>query len=383
MQDSLLCHIQNEEKNSRLEQFFEASETETILSQRKRIVLFFVLFFLGVLLGFGVYWLVEGRYWVSTDDAYVQGDITAIAPKVTGYIESVSVKANQRVKAGDILFYIDNGDYKIAFNDAEAKLATHKSTLSRIKAQVKAALSGLDDAEGAKSVAMAVKNNADLNFKRVEELKQQKVISQSGVDDARSMVDQANANFARSLAQIEIARANIAVLQSQYNESLTMIRSLELALDKARRDLDFTILRAPFDGIIGNLSAQKGDFVIAGQRLAALVPTHELYIDANYKETQLSGIHGGESVHIKIDGIEGQTFEGKVLSLSPASGAVFSLLPPQNATGNFTKVVQRVPVRISLPPQALEKGRIRAGMSAVVSIDTRTTPQEVIAQAQP
>jgi len=350
--------------------------------QNRRMLFFFISAGILILLGCVGWWFLEGRFWVSTDDAYIRGDISTIAPKVAGYIKDVSVQANQLVKKGDVLFWLDDGDYRIAFDDAQARLATHKHTLLRIKAQIEAARSSLDEAESARAAALAVKTNADLNFDRVEELQEKKVISQSGVDEARSLMEQAGANLARATAQMATAQANIIVLQAQYAEAQSTTRSLELACDKAKRDLDFTIMRAPFDGIIGNISVAKGDLVSAGQRLAALIPVDGLYIEANYKETQLQDIHGSERVHIKIDGIRGQSFEGEVLSLSPASGAVFSLLPPQNATGNFTKIVQRVPVRISIPRKALEGGRVRVGMSVVVSIDTRTRQQDVTLSAR-
>jgi len=348
----------------------------------RRMLFFFISVAILILLGGVGWWFLEGRFWVSTDDAYIRGDISTIAPKVAGYIKNVSVQANHLVKKGDVLFWLDDGDYRIAFDEAQARLATHKHTLLRIKAQIEAARSSLDEAESARAAALAVKTNADLNFDRVKELQEKRVISQSGVDEARSLMEQADANLARATAQMATAQANIIVLQAQYAEAQSTTRSLELACDKAKRDLDFTIMRAPFDGIIGNLSVAKGDLVSAGQRLAALIPVEGLYIEANYKETQLQDIHGSERVHIKIDGIRGQSFEGEVLSLAPASGAVFSLLPPQNATGNFTKVVQRVPVRISIPRKALEGGRVRVGMSVVVSIDTRTRQQNVTLSAR-
>ncbi|EEY24329.1 multidrug resistance protein A [Brucella sp. F5/99] len=144
----------------------------------------------------------------------------------------------------------------------------------------------------------------------------------------------------------------------------------------AARDLSFTSLRAPFDGVIGNLSGKKGDLVAPGQKIAALVPVDQLYIDANFKETQLAHIKVGETAHIYVDAIDGTKFDGKVASIAPASGAVFSLLPPENATGNFTKVVQRVPVRITIPKEAFESGKIRAGLSVIVDVDTRTAPDQ-------
>ncbi|WP_297323558.1 HlyD family secretion protein [uncultured Bartonella sp.] len=354
------------------------SATKTISVKKrspKKLAAIIGIVVLIIALWFGYRWLTEWRFMVTTDDAYVQGDIATIAPKVNGYIDDIPVETNHPVKKGDILFRLDDGDYKIAFDEAEAKLATQNRTLARIEAQIEAAKTSLDEANAQKDAAKAVLTNADITLKRAKELNVGSFVAKSAVDNAQSAYDQAVANVTRADAQIAAAAANIAVLEAQHDESVSETKSLELARDKARRDLDFTVLRAPFDGVIGNLAGKKGDFVVNGQRLAALVPVNALYIDANYKETQLPSIYGGEKVHISVDGLDGETFEGTVLSLSPASGAVFSLLPPQNATGNFTKIVQRVPVRISIPEDVLATGRIRAGMSVIVSVDTRTKPE--------
>lgn len=319
------------------------------------------------------YWTV-GRFMVSTDDAYVQGDIASIAPKVTGYIDNIPVVANQTVKANDVIFQLDSGDYRIALDESEAKLATQKETLNRILAQTEAARATLQQAEAQKQASTAVLTNAQATLSRVQKLHQTKFVAQSELDNAQSSLDQARANLAGSEAQIASAKANIGVLDAQYREADSSTRSLELARDKAARDLSFTTLRAPFDGVIGNLAGKKGDLVSPGQKIAALVPVSQLYIDANYKETQLASIKVGETAHIYVDALDGEKFEGKVISVAPASGAVFSLLPPENATGNFTKVVQRVPVRIAIPQEALDSGKIRAGLSVIVDIDTRTVP---------
>lgn len=341
---------------------------------QKKIKLFILCIIILVLGWCGVKWATEWRYMVTTDDAYVQGDIVAIAPKVSGYIEDIPVKVNQRVKKGDILFRLEAGDYEIAFNQSKAKLETQKETLKLIDAQIMAARTKLDEAEAEKTAMTAITINAEGILNRAKQLNANSYVAKSEVDNAQSAYDQAVANGMKAEAQIASAKADISVLQAQKSETESQTRSLELDRDKAKRDLDFTVLRAPFDGIFGNLSAKTGDLIIMGQRLAALVPVDELYIDANYKETQLQDIYGGETVYISIDGLTKNTFEGKVLSMSPASGAVFSILPPQNATGNFTKIVQRIPVRISIPAEALATGLIRAGMSVTVSIDTRTKP---------
>jgi membrane fusion protein (multidrug efflux system) len=327
-------------------------------------------------LWFAYDWWTVGRFMVSTDDAYVQGDIASIAPKVTGYIENIPVVANQQVKAGDVIFQLDAGDYQIALDEAEAKLATQKQTLIRIKAETDAAQAVLQQANADKQAATAVLTNAQNTIARVQKLHETRFVAQADLDTAQSSLDQARAKVAGGDAQIASAKANIEVLNAQYNEADSTMKSLELARDKAARDLSFTSLRAPFDGVIGNLAGKKGDLVSPGQKIAALVPVNELYIDANFKETQLAKIRTGETAHIYVDAIDGTKFDGKVASIAPASGAVFSLLPPENATGNFTKVVQRVPVRIMIPKEALESGKIRAGLSVVVDIDTRTAPEE-------
>ncbi|RCS23956.1 HlyD family secretion protein [Phyllobacterium salinisoli] len=340
---------------------------------------------LAVLAGAGWYgydYWTDGRFLVTTDDAYIQGDIAALSPKVTGYIEKVPVAANQFVKAGDVIFQLDAGDYHIALEEAEAKIATQHQTLASIAAQIKAAQASLQQAQASKLAASAVATNAKTTMARAQQLHNTRFASQSDVDNATSALNQADANLAGAEAQIAAANANIGVLQAQYKEAESSMRSLELARDKATRDLSFTTIRAPFDGVVGNLSGKQGDLVSAGQRIAALVPVDHLYIDANYKETQLAEIKRGEKVRISVDAMDGETFEGTVASIAPASGSVFSLLPPENATGNFTKVVQRVPVRISIPPEALATGKFRAGLSVIVSIDTRTAPDEKAAAAK-
>ncbi|WP_273760240.1 HlyD family secretion protein [Bartonella sp. ML70XJBT.G] len=358
------------------------SISETIASTRylkktkTKIIRILLIVLALCLLWFSYKWITQWRYMLTTDDAYVQGDIAAIAPKLNGYIEKIAIKANQTVKKDDILFRLDNGDYKIALEQTEARLNTQQKTLLRIDAQITAAHSALDDAQAQKAAASAIATNAQLTLKRMTELKASRYAPQADVDDAKSAYEQAIANVNRANAQIAAARANIQVLEAQRIETESQTKSLELTREKAQRDLDSTIIRAPFDGIIGNLSAKTGDFVANGQRLAALVPTQQLYIDANYKETQLQNIHVGQTAYITVDAFKKDAFTGTVLSIAPATGAVFSLLPPQNATGNFTKIVQRIPIRISIPEEVLKTGHIRAGMSVSVEIDTRTKPQD-------
>jgi membrane fusion protein, multidrug efflux system len=285
------------------------------------------------------------------------------------------VVANQQVRAGDPLITLDDGDYKIARDQAAAQIATQGLTLKRIDAQIVGAGASVEQAKAQKLALLAAQKNAVLTQGRAAELAKGAAGSQANLDQANAALEQANANIAAADAQIAAAEANIAVLQGQRAEAEGQLKTLGLAQDKAERDLGFTVLKAPYDGVVGNLSVQVGDLVSAGMRLAALVPTDKLYVDANFKETQLKKLVPGETVKIKIDALEGDAITGTVESISPASGSVFSLLPAENATGNFTKVVQRVPVRIAIPAEELATGKLRAGLSVVVEADTRTAPR--------
>ncbi|CDX16264.1 Secretion protein HlyD family protein [Mesorhizobium sp. ORS 3324] len=348
-------------------------------AKKKRSVRSMLLPIIGLgLLGAGSwygynYW-ADGRFMISTDDAYVQADMSFVSPKISGYVDKVLVSENQKVKAGDPLFIIDDGDYKIAVAQAEAQIATLAKTLDRIDAQTKAAQASLAQAQAQKIADQAAADNAARAQDRAAQLLKTHVGTQAQLDDAQTALDQAKAALAGAEAQITAAQANIGVLEAQRAEQASTLASLQLTRDKAQRDLSFTVLKAPYDGVVGNRSVEQGDLVSPGQKLAVVVPMDKLYIVGNFKETQLGRLLPGEKVRITVDAIDGQTFEGTVSSLAPASGAVFSLLPPENATGNFTKVVQRVPVRIDVPADVLKTGKLRAGLSVVVAADSRTAP---------
>lgn len=327
------------------------------------------------------YWM-DGRFMISTDDAYIEGDITNLSPKVTGYVAEVNVVANQHVKAGETLVTLDNGDYKIAAEQAEAQIATQQLTLARYDAQIAAARSAVAQAEAQKTALEATVRGAGITLNRQQDLASRKAGIRADLDNAQVAYDQAKANLAGADSAIASAKANIAVVTAQRAEAESQIHSLQLQKAKAERDLSFTVLKAPFDGVIGNLAVQDGDLVSPGQRLAALVPIENLYIEANFKETQVAGIKPGAKVKVEVDALEDHVIEGTVESISPASGAVFSLLPPENATGNFTKVIQRLPVRIALPRSVLDSGHLRAGLSVVVEVDSRTGNADAVRLAK-
>ena len=324
---------------------------------------------------YGSQYFLTGRFMVSTDDAYVEGDIATISSKLSGYVAEVNVVANQSVKKGDPLVTLDDGDYRIARDSAQAQIDTQNLTLKRIDAQIGGAGAAVDQANANKLALVAAQKNAALAQQRAASLAQSSVGSQSTLDAANAALDQANAQVAAGDAQIASAKANILVLQGQRAEAESQLKTLALAHDKAERDLSFAVLKAPYDGVVGNLAVQTGDLVSAGTRLAALVPTNALYVEANFKETQLGALKPGEQVDIHVDALA-DPITGTVQSIAPASGSVFSLLPAENATGNFTKVVQRVPVRIALPADVLASGVLQAGLSVTVDADTRTAPKK-------
>ncbi|WP_339951453.1 HlyD family secretion protein [uncultured Albimonas sp.] len=331
----------------------------------------------------GWHWWTVGRFMIETDDAYVQSDITLISSRVQGYVAALPVHENVHVRAGDTLVRLDDGDYRIALQMAQSRVATADRTLARIDAQIEAAGAAVDQAVAGQHAAEATLKNASISLTRARDLVSRKVAAQAQLDGATEAFDTASANLASARAAVESARAQVQVLAAQRAESEGARHELELAVDQARRDLELTTLRAPVDGTLANLAVQSGDLVSPGARLAALVPDDGFYIEANFKETQMAGLAAGQSVEIAFDALPERSFEGRVASTAPATGAVFSLLPAENATGNFTKVVQRVPVRIEIPPEALASGALRAGLSAIVSVDLRTAPDAPAPGARP
>lgn len=322
---------------------------------------------------YGYEWWIDGRFLITTDDAYVAADITTLAAKATGYITDVLVADNQVVKKGDLIARIDSGDYTLAVAQAQNAIVGNNATIARIDKQIAAGEAQVAQAKAGVASAEATLESKDIDFNRQSTLVSSKVSAQSQLDDARTARDAARASLEASQAAVTVAEANIDVLKAQKAESEATGKTLQTALDKANRDLSFTEIRAPVDGVFGNKAFEVGTYVTPGQQLASLVATGSAHIEANYKETQLAKLVPGETVRITVDAMDNEeTILGTVDSLSPATGSVFSLLPANNATGNFTKVVQRLPVRISVPADVAASGKLRPGLSVVVSADPRT-----------
>ncbi|WP_406720968.1 MULTISPECIES: HlyD family secretion protein [Thioclava] len=322
---------------------------------------------------FGISWWTHGRFMVKTDDAYVQADVSLMSSKLQGYISEIPVQDNQHVHKGDVLLRIDEGDYKIALELAQSKLPTLERTLARIDTQIAAAETAVTQAKAQLAASDAALSNAQTNAKRAKDLAARRVTSQADLDTANETLATAQANRTAAVAAIAGAEADVDVLRAERAESDSSRKELELAVAQAQRDLDHTVLRAPFDGVVANIAIKQGELVSIGETLAAVVPDHGLYVEANLKETQLAGIAPGAKARVVLDTDKDHPLEGVVSSVAPATGAIFSLLPADNATGNFTKIVQRVPVRITLPEDDHE--RLRAGLSAVIEIDRRTSPE--------
>ena len=338
---------------------------------------------------YGVHWgygyFTEGRFIVSTEDAYVGSEIVIIAPKINGYVSEVAVRNNQEVKAGDLLARIDAGDYKLAVDAAKAKVATQDATIARIERQIAAQRALITQSEAQIGSARATADSADadqqraaLEYDRAQKLAQtsfgsQQRLEQATADKRRSAAAAtgAKSNLASAEAQRAWNVANLDVLQSQKAEAEHTRAELANAQERAERDLSFTEIRAPFDGVVGNKAVSVGQYAQPGTRLLALVPLDRVFVDANYKETQLAGIQPGQKVEVEVDALGGRVIEGVVRSIAPASGAQFSLLPPDNATGNFTKIVQRLTVRIVFDEETKRAHILRPGLSVVAAVHTR------------
>jgi membrane fusion protein (multidrug efflux system) len=320
---------------------------------------------------YGAYYTLVGRFYVSTDDAYVRANNTTLGARVAGHIAAILPGDNVLVRAGDVVFRIDDGDYRIAVDAARTRIATQQATIDRIGRQVTAMESAAEQAKAQLASADAALKRAGLDFERQQALSTKGFASRATFEVSEAGRDQGAAAVKSAQAAYDSARDSIEVTKAQQGEARAQLAELQTSLAKAERDLDFTSVRAPVDGTFSNRLVNTGDFIQAGQRLANVVPLNDVFIDANFKETQLKRIRPGQPVTISVDAYGHRKFAGVVDSISPAAGSVFTLLPPDNATGNFTKIVQRLPVRVRVPRDVAKQNLLRAGMSVYTTVDTR------------
>jgi membrane fusion protein (multidrug efflux system) len=327
-------------------------------------------------LGYGGYYTLIGRFRVSTDDAYVRANNSTLGARVSGHIASIPMADNAHVQVGDVIIKIDDGDYRLAVDAVRARIATQQATIERIGQQIAAQNSGADQAMAQLDSAKAGVARAQADYDRQQALNDRGFASKAVLESSLATRDQALAQVQNAQAAYSAAQTGVLVVKAQQLEAEQQLAELKTQLAKAQRDLDFTEIRAPVEGVFSNRMVNAGDYVQPGQRLGNIVPLQGIYIDANFKETQLERLKPGQPVKISIDAFSTRKIDGIVESISPASGAVFSLLPPDNATGNFTKIVQRVPVRIRVPTGVARARLLRPGMSVIVTVDTHSAPDD-------
>ena len=349
-----------------------AADTAAPKSGKRKFVMIGVFGLLALAaIGYAAYFLLVGRFYVATDDAYVRANNTTLGARVAGHVMAILPRDNAVVHAGDVIFRIDDGDYRIAVDSARSKIATQQATIDRIGRQVAAMESAVKQSRAQLTSSEAALKRAGLDYDRQQALSTKGFASRATFEQSEAGRDQGMAGVRAAQAAYDAARDNVEVTKAQQNEARAQLAELQTSLTKAERDLDFTSVRAPVDGTFSNRLVNAGDFIQAGQRLANVVPLNDVFIDANYKETQLKRIRPGQPVTIKVDAYGLRKFAGTVDSISPAAGSVFTLLPPDNATGNFTKIVQRLPVRIRVPKEVARQNLLRAGMSVYTTVDTR------------
>ena len=304
----------------------------------------------------------------STDNAYIRGDMTSLAPKVAGYVTVVEVEDNQTVRAGDVLFRIDDRDYLARFAQTVADVEVAQSRLADVDAEIELQYALIRQAEAECRAAAAQLKLAKISSERGHKLLRSSAIGQEEVDERDAALSKAEAGVSAASATLDAERHRIDVLVAQREAAVAAVAHAQASRDLAQIDLDDTVVRAPVDGVIGNRQVRVGRLVAPGTPLLDIVPVNDVWVVANFKETQLEHIRIGQRARITVDGYPNETLAGVVDSFAPGSGSAFSMLPTDNATGNFVRVVQRVPVKIRFAGNPLP-GRIVPGLSARVEID--------------
>jgi membrane fusion protein (multidrug efflux system) len=333
---------------------------------------------LAVTLGgiaYGRYWWSVGRFIESTDDAYAGGNVTPVAPHVAGFVAQILVTDNQYIRAGQVLIHLDPRDFQAALDHAQASADQRRAALAGLEAKYVLQQAMIRQAEADLNAKAAHATFAKADAVRYRDLaattfgtRQNSERASAADEEARSATNAAEAGHAAVRQQLSVLTAEIAAARADVDQA-------KADLETARLNLGYTEIGSPIDGYIGNRAAQVGAYVANGAYLLSVIPAHGLWVDANFKEDQLANMRPGQPATIVVDVLPGKTFHGHVESLAPGTGAVFSVIPPENATGNFTKIVQRVPVRIALDDGAASLGEIRPGLSTTVRVDTRSAAQ--------
>jgi membrane fusion protein (multidrug efflux system) len=320
----------------------------------------------------GVHWWLVGRFIETTDDAYLQADSVTVAPKVSGYVTEVYVADNQPVPAGTALVRLDSRQYQAALDQLTAATAARKADIARSDADLSLQRANVAQARATLKGALANETYALAQVRRYEPLVSAGAETGERLAELRNAHNQAVATLEADKAALDSAERQIAATQAQILEARAQLEAAEASAESARLDAENTVVRSPIAGRVGDRAVRVGQYVQPGTRLLTIVPVQDLYLEANFKETQIGLMRAGQPATIHVDALSGADLHGTVASFAPGTGSEFALLPPQNATGNFTKIVQRVPVRIHVDAGEEARKVLVPGLSVTVKVDTRS-----------
>ena len=321
----------------------------------------------------GLHWWIKGRFMQSTDDAYLHADSVTISPNVTGLVERVYVVDNQAVKAGDPLVKVDARTYEAGLEQANATVEARKADIARAEAALVQQQATIRQARATLGASRLAAEFADKQVIRYQPLAQSGAETSERLEQLKDQRDQGHARQLSDAAALDSAERQVPSLAAAVAQAKAQLLSAEATSRQSQIDVGHTIVRSSIDGRIGDNSVRVGQFVQPGTRLMSVVPVGKLYITANFKENQIGRMRIGQTVHIKVDAIPHADVTGTIASFAPGTGAQFALLPPENATGNFTKIVQRIPVRTTVEASDAVRGVLVPGLSVVVTVDTRGT----------
>ena len=349
---------------------------EVASPQKKRRIRVILLVVAAIAIIGGVFWYARyksvGQYMQSTNDAFIQADAVTVAPKVSGYVDKVFVGENQDVKAGQPLLQIDTREYSAQTAQIQAQIGVARANAEGVQAQIREQQAAIDRARAELRAAQSDAAFAQAEVTRYTPLAASGAESRERLSQLQNQARQANARVASASAALAAAQRRVGTLNAQVQQARSQGQAAKAQLDAAEVNLGSTLIRASIAGRVGNKTVRVGQFVQAGTRTMSIVPVSQLYIEANFKETQLGLMRPGQPVKIEVDALPDVEIKGHVESVAPGTGAQFSLLPPQNATGNFTKIVQRVPVRIAVDADPQTRSLLVPGMSVEVVVDTRS-----------
>jgi membrane fusion protein (multidrug efflux system) len=337
-----------------------------------------------VAVGLLIYLLVPGlfgqRTQKKTNDAFVSADFTLVVPRVAGFIKEVLVEDNQQVKAGQLLALIDDRDLRAAAQAADAETLVAIAQLQNARATLERQTSVIAQAQASVVSAKAEMAFAEHELNRYNHLAGVGAGTVQSAQQARTRIDQANARLANAMAVLAAERKQVDILTAQRDAAEGGLKRAQAALEIASYELSYTRIIAPQDGMVGERAVRVGAYVTPGSKILAVVPLAQAYVIANYQETQLTNVQPGQNVQVRVDSLGGEALNGRVESIAPATGVTFASIKPDNATGNFTKVVQRIPVKIVLEPGQALASRLRVGMSVEASIDTASSVSHEVTQ---